>query len=65
MYGSDNLAPRIVWTMLVEILVLIVTIVLAMVDTAAWPQPFFYLTLVCVVILNIANGQYLEISRNI
>lgn len=51
--------------MLVEILVLIVTIVLAMVDTAAWPQPFFYLTLVCVVILNIANGQYLEISRNI
>ena len=42
---------------------------LVQVDTAAWPQPFFYLTLVCVVILNIANGQYLEkylgISSNI
>ena len=55
---SDNLAPRIVWTMLVEIVVLIITIVLAMVETSAWPTPFFYLTIGCVVVLNMANGIY-------
>ena len=55
---SDNLAPRIVWTMLVEIVVLIVTIVLAMVETSSWPTPFFYLTIGCVVVLNMANGIY-------
>ena len=56
--SSDNLTPRIVWTMLVEIIVLIITIVLAMVETDTWPTPFFYLTLVCVVVLNMANGVY-------
>ena len=56
--SSDNLTPRIVWTMLVEIIVLIITIVLAMVETDSWPTPFFYLTLVCVVVLNMANGVY-------
>ena len=55
---SDNLAPRIVWTMLVEIVVLIITIVLAMVETSSWPTPFFYLTIGCVVVLNMANGIY-------
>ena len=55
---SDNLAPRIVWTMLVEIVVLIITIVLAMVETSSWPTPFFYLTIGCVVVLNMANGVY-------
>ena len=52
------MAPRIVWTMLVEIVVLIITIVLAMVETSSWPTPFFYLTIGCVVVLNMANGIY-------
>ncbi len=52
-FCSDNLAPRIVWTMLVEILVLIITIVLAMVETSSWPTPFFYLTIGCVVVLSL------------
>ena len=53
-----NLTPRIVWTMLLEILVLVVTIVLAMIETAAWPTVFFYLTILCVILLNMANGVY-------
>ena len=44
--------------MLVEIVVLIITIVLAMVETSSWPTPFFYLTIGCVVVLNMANGIY-------
>lgn len=55
---SGNLTPRIVWTMLLEILVLIVTIVLAMVETSTWPSVFFYLTIGSVVLLNMANGVY-------
>ena len=44
--------------MLVEIIILIITIVLAMVETSSWPTPFFYLTIVCVIVLNMANGIY-------
>ena len=44
--------------MLLEILVLIVTIVLAMVETSTWPSVFFYLTIGSVVLLNMANGVY-------
>ena len=44
--------------MLVEIIILIITIVLAMVETSSWPTPFFYLTIVCVIVLNMANGVY-------
>ena len=44
--------------MLLEILVLVVTIVLAMIETAAWPTVFFYLTILCVILLNMANGVY-------
>ena len=44
--------------MLVEILVLILTIVLAMVDTSHWSETFFYLSLASVVIINMANGVY-------
>ena len=55
---SDNLAPRIVWTMLLEILIMILTIVLAMVATSHWSSPFFYLTLASVILINMANGVY-------
>lgn len=55
---SDNLAPRIVWTMLLEILIMILTIVLAMVDTSHWSSTFFYLTLASVILINMANGVY-------
>ena len=44
--------------MLVEIIILIITIVLAMVETSSWPTAFFYLTIVCVIVLNMANGVY-------
>ena len=44
--------------MLLEILVLILTIVLAMVETSTWPSVFFYLTICSVVLLNMANGVY-------
>lgn len=47
-----NLTFRIVWTLVVEVLVFILIIVTAMVDTSACPQLFFYLTIASVIILN-------------
>ena len=43
MSPSGNLTPRIVWTLLVEILVLILTIVLAMVSQPSYPSGIFFL----------------------
>jgi equilibrative nucleoside transporter 1/2/3 len=49
---SGTLTTRIVWTLLVEVLVFVTTIVLAMVDTSQWAGLFFYLTVGCVAVLN-------------
>ncbi|XP_055923967.1 equilibrative nucleoside transporter 1 isoform X2 [Eupeodes corollae] len=55
--GGD-LTKRIVWSILIEICVFIVTVVLAMLDSSSWPGAFFWITMFCVVILNMANGIY-------
>jgi len=55
---GGNLTSRIVWTLLIEVLVFVVTIILAMVDSSEWPGIFFYLTIGCVILLNIASGIY-------
>jgi len=55
---GGNLTSRIVWTLLIEVLVFVVTIILAMVDSAEWPGVFFYLTIGCVILLNMASGMY-------
>ena len=40
------------WTLLIEVIVFVVTIVLAMVDTAQYPGVFFYITMASIVTLN-------------
>ncbi|XP_037944695.1 equilibrative nucleoside transporter 1 [Teleopsis dalmanni] len=55
--GGD-LTKRIVYSILVEIVLFIITVVLAMLDTASWPGTFFYITMITVIILNMANGIY-------
>ena len=57
-FFSANLTSRVVWTLLVEVLVLVLTVVMAMVDTQDAQSLFFYLTLASVVVLNMANGIY-------
>ena len=42
---SSCITPRIVWSLLTEILVLILTIILAMIDTSDFTQAFFYIRL--------------------
>ncbi|KAK7081856.1 Nucleoside transmembrane transporter activity protein [Halocaridina rubra] len=55
---GGNLTTRIVWSILIEVVIFVVTVVLAMLDSSDWPGIFFWITIVSVVILNIANGIY-------
>lgn len=49
---SGSLTPRIVCSIVVEVLIFIFTVALAMIDSSGWPGPFFWITMVSVVILN-------------
>ncbi|XP_024940272.1 equilibrative nucleoside transporter 1 isoform X3 [Cephus cinctus] len=55
---GGNLTTRIVWGIFVEVLIFVFTIVLAMIDTSAWSDIFFWITMISVVMLNTASGIY-------
>ncbi|KAH8404380.1 hypothetical protein KR222_007376 [Zaprionus bogoriensis] len=56
-FGGD-LTSRIIFSILSEIVILIITVVLAMVDSSAWPGVFFWATMCSVVAINMCNGIY-------
>lgn len=55
---DGNLTARVTGMILIECVVFIVTIILALVDSSSWPGAFFYITMISVVIMNMANGVY-------
>lgn len=55
---GGNLTTRIVWSILMEVIAFVVTVVLVIIDTSAWPGIFFACTMGTVVFLNMANGIY-------
>lgn len=55
---GGNITVRIVWGIGIAIVIFIITILMAMTDTGDIPYVFFYVTLVCVVTLNVANAVY-------
>jgi len=55
---GGTLTTRIVWSLLVEVVIFVVTVVLAMGDSSQWPGVFFWVTMGSVVVLNMANGIY-------
>lgn len=56
--GSGNLKLRVNLTLVLEALIFAITIILAVVDSSQWQRAFFYLTMVTVVVLNMASGVY-------
>lgn len=46
------------YSILIEVIVFIVTVALGMSDSSAWPAEFFWITMVSVVVLNVAGGIY-------
>ncbi|XP_075145843.1 equilibrative nucleoside transporter 2 [Haematobia irritans] len=55
--GGD-LTKRIVYSILFELLIFIVTVLMAIMDSTNWQGAFFWITMVSVVLLNMANGIY-------
>lgn len=51
-YFSGSLTPRIVWSIIIEVIVFIVTVGLAMIPTNEWPDIFFWVTMGSIVVLN-------------
>ncbi|XP_044754583.1 equilibrative nucleoside transporter 1 isoform X2 [Coccinella septempunctata] len=56
--GGGELTTRIVYSIGTVVVCFLVTVFLAMIDTASWPETFFWITMICVVVLNMANGVY-------
>ena len=46
------------WTLAIEIVIFVITIILAMIDSTTWPGIFFYLTILTVIILNSEYRKY-------
>ncbi|KAL0276890.1 UNVERIFIED_CONTAM: hypothetical protein PYX00_004358 [Menopon gallinae] len=55
---GGNLTTRIVWSIFIEVVIFVFTVILAMTDSSDWSGVFFWITMVTVVILNVANGIY-------
>lgn len=49
---SGDLTTRIVYSIVAMVVIFIMTIVLAMVDSSNWPGAFFWITMITVVALN-------------
>ncbi|XP_018794698.1 PREDICTED: equilibrative nucleoside transporter 2-like [Bactrocera latifrons] len=55
--GGD-LTTRMAISILVELFIFVVTVLMAMVDSTNWPGAFFWITMVTVVVLNMASAVY-------
>ncbi|ELT94586.1 hypothetical protein CAPTEDRAFT_217091 [Capitella teleta] len=55
---GGSISKRIIWSIIVVVVMFILTVVLAMVDSSDWPAAFFFVTMASVVIINMANGIY-------
>ncbi|XP_045780784.1 equilibrative nucleoside transporter 1 isoform X2 [Maniola jurtina] len=55
---GGNLTTRIVWSLCMEVLIFVVTVVLAMVDSSQWSEAFFILTVISVFFLNGFNAIF-------
>jgi len=58
LWNRGNNAIRIVWSIIIVVVMFIVTVILAMLDSVEWPGAFFWITMASVVIINMANGVY-------
>ena len=47
-----NLTTRIVWSIIIEVMIFVGTVVLAMLDSSEWPDIFFWVTIGSVIALN-------------
>lgn len=55
---GGNLTTRMAISILVELCIFVVTVIMAMIDSSNWPGAFFWITMITVVVLNMASAVY-------
>lgn len=55
---GGNLTTRIVWSLTAEVILFVITVILAMLDTTEWTKLFFWLTMITVLLLNAFNAIF-------
>lgn len=55
---SVGLERRMLWSILLQVVIFIVTLALASVDSSTWTGAFFWITMFSVLIINMAGGIY-------
>nr|CAH7750237.1 unnamed protein product [Callosobruchus chinensis] len=55
---GGSMTTRVVWSITVGVILFILTVVLAMIDTSSSAYAFFWITMITVVAMNMANGIY-------
>ncbi|CAH0401667.1 unnamed protein product [Chilo suppressalis] len=53
-----SLTTRIVWSLILEVAIFVLTVILAMLDSSQWPGVFFWLTMASVFSLNALNAIF-------
>ncbi|KPM11983.1 equilibrative nucleoside transporter 1-like protein [Sarcoptes scabiei] len=57
-HSTEGYTHRVLGSIIIELIFMILTVILAIIDTSEWITLFFYLTMLTVIILNIVNGIY-------
>ncbi|CAH1957618.1 unnamed protein product [Acanthoscelides obtectus] len=55
---GGSMTTRVVWSIIAGVVLFIVTVALAMIDTSGFAYGFFWITMITVVLMNMANGIY-------
>ncbi|KAL4708518.1 hypothetical protein ACJJTC_014126 [Scirpophaga incertulas] len=55
---GGSLTTRIVWSLMIEVAIFVLTVILAMVDSSQWPVAFFWITMVSVLLMNSFNAIF-------
>lgn len=55
---GGNLTTRIVWSLVAEVAIFVVTVLLAMLDTSTYPEAFFWLTMASAFLMNAFNAIF-------
>ncbi|VEN49147.1 unnamed protein product [Callosobruchus maculatus] len=55
---GGSMTTRVVWSITAGVILFILTVVLAMIDTSSSAYAFFWITMITVVLMNMANGIY-------
>lgn len=62
-YSRGDITKRIVCTIPMILVIFIFTVILAMVDSSSWPDIFFWITIITIVILHSKQIVYIYIYK--